>query len=219
MSAETDLAGDAQEPPNRMVDDDWLLRWRDSAGRVSSEELQTLWGRVLAGEIKSPGTFSLRTMEFLKNLSQEEARRIAKLAPFVINNEFISSNNQELLNSKGIVFDVLVSLQDLGIISDVSIGISLTMRSGQPGEFKLGLIAYNRMLLATHKDEEKELHLKGYRLTSLGTQVLKLGSFTPDEIYLRSVGERIKGQGFKVSLAHFAHLTETRVSYFDGEDL
>ena len=60
LSAETDLAGDAQEPPNRMVDDDWLLRWRDSAGRVSSEELQTLWGRVLAGEIKSPGTFSLR---------------------------------------------------------------------------------------------------------------------------------------------------------------
>ena len=47
---------------------------------MSSEELQTLWGRVLAGEIKSPGTFSLRTLEFLKNTSHEEALKIAKLA-------------------------------------------------------------------------------------------------------------------------------------------
>ena len=93
------------------------------------------------------------------------------------------------------------------------------MRSTQPGEFKRGLIAYNRVLLATHKDEKMELHLNGYRLTSLGNQVLKLGSFTPNEIDLRSVGERIKGQGFKVSLAHYAHLTETKGRYFDGEDL
>ena len=81
LSAEADLADDAQEPPDRMVDDDWLFRWRDSAGKVSSEELQALWGRVLAGEIKSPGTFSLRTLEFLKNLSQGEARPNREASP------------------------------------------------------------------------------------------------------------------------------------------
>ena len=38
---------------------------------MSSEELQTLWGRTLAGEIKSPGSYSLRTLDFLKNLSHK----------------------------------------------------------------------------------------------------------------------------------------------------
>ena len=120
---------------------------------------------------------------------------------------------------KGLIFGFLIQLQDLGIISDASLGMSMTLGSSQPGEFKQALISYNRVLLATHKDEKKELRLDSYRLTSLGKQVLKLGSFTPNEIYLRSVGETIKRQGFKVSLAHFAHLTETKGRYFDGEAL
>ena len=53
LSAEAALADDPQEPPARTVDEDWLFRWRDAASLVSSEELQALWGRVLAGEIKS----------------------------------------------------------------------------------------------------------------------------------------------------------------------
>lgn len=219
LSAEVELENDEQEPPDRTVDDDWLHRWRYSAGRVSAEQLQILWGRVLAGEIKSPGTFSLRTLEFIKNLSLEEARRIAKVAPFVIGNDYISSDNQKLLEDKGLIFGFLLQLQDLGIISDAALTMSITMGSSQPGEFKRALISYNRVLLATHKDEKKELRLDCYRLTALGKQVLKLGSFTPNEIYLRSVGETIKRQGFKVSLAHFAHLTETEGRYFDGEDL
>ena len=89
LNAATALGGDEQEPPDRRVDNDWLLRWRESAGRVSSEKLQDLWGRVLAGEVKSPGSFSLRTLAFLRTLSQEEALRIEAIAPFVIDNNFI----------------------------------------------------------------------------------------------------------------------------------
>ena len=57
LSAEAALEDDPQKPPDRRVDEDWLFRWRDSASKVSVAELQALWGRVLAGEIKSPGTF------------------------------------------------------------------------------------------------------------------------------------------------------------------
>ena len=96
------------------VDEDWLFRWRDAASLVSSEELQALWGRVLAGEIKSPGSFSLRTLEFLKNISHEEALTIAKLAPFVIDDNCIF-RNEKLLDSEGITFGFLLKLQNLGI--------------------------------------------------------------------------------------------------------
>ena len=128
LHAETELEGDAQEPPERKIDDDWLIRWRDSASNVSAEKLQTLWGRVLAGEVKSPGSFSLRMLEFLKNLSQEEARRIEQLAPFVIDNSFVFSGNQQLLESEGVPFGRLVELQDLGIITQANAGMSVTLR-------------------------------------------------------------------------------------------
>ena len=112
LRAEAELENDPQTPPDRTVDEDWLFRWRDAAGTVSSEELQTLWGRALAGEIKSPGSFSLRTLEFLKNISHEEALKIAKSAPFVINNSFIL-RNEKLLDSEGIPFRFLLDLQNL----------------------------------------------------------------------------------------------------------
>ena len=107
-----------EPPPDRKVDDDWLYRWRDSASTVSNERLQDLWGRVLAGEVKSPGTFSLRMLEFLKNLSQEEAQLIEKLAPFVVDGSFVhrdwSADRHDSLEPHGISAGDLMMLDNLG---------------------------------------------------------------------------------------------------------
>lgn len=46
---------------------------------VSTAEMQELWGRLLAGEIARPGSFSLRTLDVLRNLSLEEARLFEKV--------------------------------------------------------------------------------------------------------------------------------------------
>ena len=119
LSAEAALEDDPQTPPERKVDDDWLFRWRDAASMVSSEELQTLWGRALAGEIKSPGCCSLRTLEFLKNLSHKEAHQITRVAPFVLDREMIFRGAERLLDSEGITFSFLLELQDLGVVSGV----------------------------------------------------------------------------------------------------
>lgn len=70
LYAEEQLAGDSQEPPSREVEDDWLFAWREYSGRVAAEDLQRLWGSVLAGEVKSPGKYSMRTLEVLKTLSK-----------------------------------------------------------------------------------------------------------------------------------------------------
>ena len=78
VSAAAELDGDVQEPPDRRVDDDWLLRWRESAGRVSSEKLQDLWGKVLAGEVKSPGAFSAPDARILEELVAKRSARDRK---------------------------------------------------------------------------------------------------------------------------------------------
>jgi hypothetical protein len=47
-----------KEPPN----EDWLNVFERFAEDASTERMQGLWGRVLAGEIRQPGRFSLRTL-------------------------------------------------------------------------------------------------------------------------------------------------------------
>ena len=221
LSAEAGLEDDPQTPPDRKVNDDWLFRWRDAASTVSSEELQTLWGRVIAGEIKSPGSFSLRTLEFLKNLSHEEALQIAKVSPFVINGRVIFRGNKQLLGeSEGITFGFLLHLQNLGIVSGVeSVGLASKLPSSTTEKFKHVLVSYNRVLIVTHENASKEISLKVYTLTLLGQQILKLGSFEAHEIYLRSVGQAICRQGFKVHIARWEQVTEKAGRYFEPEEI
>jgi hypothetical protein len=74
LHAEHALENDITDPSDDSIEDDWLYRWRDYARNTNSEKLQILWGNILAGEVKQPGAFSLRTLDFIKNLSQSEAR-------------------------------------------------------------------------------------------------------------------------------------------------
>ncbi len=66
------------------VEQGWTNRFFDSVADISDEDLQKLWGEVLAGEIKQPKSYSLRTLETLKNLSKHEAEMFAKIAPYII---------------------------------------------------------------------------------------------------------------------------------------
>lgn len=219
LAAAAELENDPQEPPDRYVDEDWLMRWRDSASQVSVEELQELWGRVLAGEVKSPGTFSLRTLEFLRSLSIEEANQIAQLAPFVIDENFVFKGDGSPLESEGITLGLILGLCDLGIVHPERDLLEYTIKSAASDKFKLGLFASERVLVISHDNPKKELAVPAYRLTSLGRAVLKVGAFVPNESYLRHFGVTIREKGFKVELARFQRLTESKVRYFDSEEL
>lgn len=68
----------ADEGPSAEPDDDWLNTFERYAEDASSERMQNLWGRVLAGEIRRPGRFSLRTLRFLSEFSQIDAMDFAE---------------------------------------------------------------------------------------------------------------------------------------------
>ena len=197
-----------KSPPGEVVDDGWLFRWREAASMVSSEELQQLWGRALAGEIRSPGSCPLRTLEFLKNLSHGEAQETARLARFVIHTNLIVREppSKTILEAEGITDGFLLKFQDLGLASGVGdiegVGWYREIHFSESEQFQGGLMAYNRLLLVTHEDPTKELEFYGCFMTSLGRQVLRSGSFKPHEGYLRGVAKATASKGFKVYLAH-----------------
>ena len=60
-------------------DHDWTARFFNEVQDVSSEEMQALWARVLAGEVERKGSTSIRTLQVLKNLDQVTARLFRKM--------------------------------------------------------------------------------------------------------------------------------------------
>jgi len=213
--AEETLRDDPQPPPNKKVDDDWLYRWRDYAGDVSAETMQHLWGRILAGELKAPGSFSLRALDFLRNLSQDEAQAIQRLSKLAIE-DVIWREEKPVLEENGLPFATLLALQDLGVLSGVeSLGLERTWKSNDSTKFIVALRSNGKVLLVRHDDPKKELKLQVYLLTAIGRQILRLGSFQPQIDYLRRVGEKMQAQGFSVAMADFVQVSDTALRFFN----
>lgn len=103
------------------VEPDWTTKFFNIAQDISDDEMQKLWGRILAGEIKQPKSYSLRALELLKNLTKKEAQTFAKLSnlaittgegKFVINND----NGKTLKEIFGITLDDILLLTEIGLI-------------------------------------------------------------------------------------------------------
>ncbi|HEX7324384.1 MAG TPA: DUF2806 domain-containing protein [Rhodanobacteraceae bacterium] len=218
LHAEESLEQDPQEPPKANVNEDWLFRWRDSAGDVSSEELQDLWGRVLAGELKSPGSYSLRTLEFLRCISQEEAQAISKVSRFVIGNAIYRDN--DLLEAKGIPFGMLLYMQQIGVMAGVeAVGLTLTLKSNISDKYQSLMKCNSKVLVITGDNPDLEITLPVYQLTAIGQQVAKLGSFEPDIEYLEKIGEKFKEQKASVLLADYIDISASQIRYFNSRQL
>lgn len=64
-----ELLGDKDVP-----DHDWTARFFNYIQDVSSDEMQSLWAKVLAGEIEQPGCVTIRSLSILRNLDQGSAK-------------------------------------------------------------------------------------------------------------------------------------------------
>jgi len=60
------------------ADQDWFTRFIDLAEGISNKTMQDLWAKILAGEISSPGSFSLKALKAFRTMSIYEAKLLAK---------------------------------------------------------------------------------------------------------------------------------------------
>ena len=66
------------------MDNDWTVNFFDKCRIVSDDDMQTLWSRILAGEANSPGSYSKRTVNFVSEISKEEADLFTSLCGFFV---------------------------------------------------------------------------------------------------------------------------------------
>ena len=96
------------------VKPDWFARWRETAKVTSDEEMQRLWGKILAEEIKSPNLISYRTLDILKNLTSKEAEIFKKIIPTIVSGEFFIFNDSTNMHNV-ISFTEIMILEECGL--------------------------------------------------------------------------------------------------------
>jgi hypothetical protein len=194
------------------VNDDWVYRWRDYAGDVSSEDMQRLWGSLLAGEVKAPGTYSLRCMEFLRNLEQSEAKLIEVACQLTVDGLVLLDENLD----SHLSFNQLLELDTLGIISGVSGGgVRRTFSSEDGAPWSRTVLANNKCLLINHPQQNASVVISGYILTNLGHQMLSLGNFKSDVEYLKDFGRKLITQGARVYIADYDMRGNDTINYYN----
>lgn len=209
--AENQLRSEIQDPSAEKIDSDWLYAWRDHAGKTSNENIQKLWGSVLAGEVQSPGAYSLRTLEFLKGLSQQEAEIIKLIAPFVIKSQMIW-RDFGVLNDEGISYASLLKLQELGLVQGVdSNSTNMQFNSVTPDTFLHIINSHGKGLIAKHINGNNVLHIPMIKLTSIGQQVLQLGDYSPNLRYLNALGKYLIKMEYSVDLADCIERSEGKI--------
>lgn len=187
------------EATDKQIHPDWFERWRSGAEAVTDKDVQALWAAVLAGEAVRPGKFSLRTLAFLQNISKTDAELINKIGPLIINGRLIYKDDA-LFYSLGIDLAAWLALDELGIVKGrESIGgLSFTFKTYSSTNFETQLHIGKKVLIADAEDKNLALTIPIYHLTKIGMEILSLGSFDSNELYLNSVVSSLKQQGFRV---------------------
>lgn len=179
------------------VEQGWINRFFDSVADISDEDLQMLWGKVLAGEVKRPKSYSLRTLETLKNLSKYEAELFEKIVPYVMNmggNLFLPSNN-ELLQKYGVAYGEIINLDECGLINSgafVSLNPVISNKEPLP-------IHNSSKLMLVHgvESSETKISVGEYGLTKAGEEMYNILNVVPNDDYFHEFAEEIANKNSK----------------------
>lgn len=222
LKAEEVLSNETADVPKDNIDYDWLYRWSEKASKVSSDTLQTLWGRVLAGEVKAPGSYSLRTIEFLHSLSQSEARLIEKMMSLVINGKYIFRNdlNKEYDSLDHLDFNEVLELSELGLIYGAEAGgLSFSQDIDVSNTHTLVFRNKRKALTVLNEKMTGRISLSVFQLTKLGDELIGLAGGQDDEAAFYNLAQEIKKQGFSVRVWDINSMVGDHVNLVNGNEI
>ena len=178
-------------------DPDWTARFFNSAQDVSSEDLQKLWARILAGEIESPGRTSLRTLSILKDMTQREARWFFDLMQFRISN-FIFEEGFRQISDDNVGGSSMIHLGHVGLFYP-GFGVSPEVRLDDNGTYS---VEHNGHMLVIEGVPCSEVNLiEATSLTSSGLELARFCKHEPNLEYLSSFANFLAKQNYVIKLA------------------
>lgn len=189
-------------------DSDWTARFFRIAEDITTEQMQALWGKVLAGEVKRPGSFSLRTLDILKNISQKEAEtfvRVASIAFICGDKVFIPNPDNELFLKEhfGIRFLDLLLLREIGLLASSDLEFCLLpAEKDTQSIFTCG----STCVFIDQPAGTPKLPVKAVVFTEIGKQLLPLVEREPIDLqYINKFASFFQKEGVIVKYGRILH--------------
>lgn len=187
-----------KEVSEKPVQEEWINRFFNIVGEISSDDLKTIWSKILSEEIKEPGKCSIRTLENLRNISREEAEIFKKISNYIIEyrNVYYLPNEDELLKSININYGEILKLSEAQMInSSAMVKAILTFDENT----KENYLIYNNYIVICKKENKSVENLSAFNLTETGINIFKILSTDFDKDYFESYLKIVKRDDMKVS--------------------
>lgn len=193
-----DLSGDADKddiddhvasPKNSDIDDDWLNVFERYAEDASTDRMQKLWGRVLAGHIRKPGRYGMRTLRFLSEFSQADAVAFSDLSK----NAFGGIIPKKLVTKVGDDMADLFNMEAAGLILGATTGGLTSTLSADPDN--QAFLLDGSLCLMFSGQPNGKLVIEVLNLTPLGKELVTLLPGRDVRSAARTVGLSIKRRG------------------------
>ena len=184
------------------IHDDFLNTFHKEGSQKSSEEMQLLFARILAGEIQQPGSYSIKAVKILGELDQNIATLFRKLCSACVaivvdnktNGHIVDARvctlggraGTNVLSKYGLSFDQLNLLNEYGlVISNYDPGFPyLVSGTGIPFRHQ----GRTWVLLPTKEHtKSKELRVSGVALSRVGRELFPIVDQDPMENYTQEL--------------------------------
>lgn len=179
-----------QSPPEKEVPvgDDFLSRFTSHAEQASTDEMQKLFGRILAGEIRKPGSYSLAALHVLSIMDAQLAKTVEEVSAWILE-DFIPFSGSM---TSGPGLEKISILEDLGLVRS-----GLITRKFERNSKGLLIFAARHEVNAPAFSCDCSVESVNFDvalITPVGQQIFKLTSpqWTDDDV--RTVGSALKAQ-------------------------
>lgn len=187
------------------LDQEWLDYWRMHAEKARSEDVQAIWGAILAGEVNQPGAVSKRTMSVLADMEKRDADTLVRLCSYSAGG--LMGNGEKapitpLLIDVGERFamdpDDIARLRTLGVV-DFELGAGFGMVNAAkcvPGmPFQIGDVSY-----LVVGNGSAEFTIRRFPFTAVGLELASYCDLGKGDGFAEGLVQHWKSLGFKVGI-------------------
>lgn len=179
--------------------------------------LVIVWAKILAGENVRPGSFSLRTLEILRNISPTEAQIFSRLSAFVVHlgaTHFVVKPGTNLNSILGVRYDEIISCGEAGLLVTNELSFSITP---QP---EIGFMVGNKIVTVVARDaaSPQKLQFTMFRLTAAGVQLFGLlKGNAPSAEYLKEIARQVALAGADTFVADVIKRESDDTALYDNK--
>lgn len=191
------------------VDDEWLERFMDSAKFVSDEEVQLLWGNILAKEFEEPNSTPPSVIRILSEITPPYARMFQVLCSlectFSVEGDtdetiIILPNEYRYLREFGLQFEELAELEMLGLIQfDPNAGYIVEFDRSKYPKIRC---TYGKEEIVITEYPDKQFPIGIVILTKAGKSIARFATKNPIDGHFREVCNYLRQRNCKLSETH-----------------